>query len=91
MTASRADAGYASVAAVAGVGVFALMALALVQAGRGTTAIAAAHVAQARTAAAAEAGLALGLDGVLDRSWPIDGSLVCVRGCRRKRPIESFR
>lgn len=79
MTASRADAGYASVAAVAGVGVFALMALALMQAGRSTIAIAAAHVAQARTAAAAEAGLALGLDGVLDRGWPIDGRVIAAR------------
>ena len=79
MTRHAGEAGYASVAAIAGVGVFALMALALVQAGRATTMVSAAHVAQARAAAAAQAGLALGLDGALSRGWPIDGRPVTAR------------
>ncbi len=69
--------GYASVAAVAAIAVFGLMALALVQASQSTIGDAAAEVGQARAAAAADAGLALALDGLLARDranrWSIDG------------------
>ena len=75
--AHHSEAGYASVAAVAAIAVFALVALALVEANRGTVAEAAAETGQARAAAAADAGLALALDGLLaaDRAnrWAIDG------------------
>lgn len=55
------------------------MALTLVQASVTTTGNVAAQAAQARAAAAADAGLALGVDGVLTRGWPIDGRPLTAR------------
>ncbi len=69
--------GYASVAAVAAIAVFGMMALTLVQVSQTTIGDAAAEVGQARAAAATDAGLALTLDGLLARDranrWSIDG------------------
>jgi len=73
----RGEQGYAVVAAVAGIAVFAMMAVTLVQSSRTTLTVAAAEVGQAKAAAAADAGCALALDGLLARDranrWSIDG------------------
>lgn len=83
MTVRHGEQGYAMVAAVAGIAVFALMALSLVQANRTLLTEAMADSGQAQAAAAADAGLALALDGLLadDRAhrWSIDGRLRRVR------------
>lgn len=77
MTPPQSEAGYAMVAAVAGIAVFALMALTLIEAGQAQTGTIAAEAGQARASAAADAGLALALDGLLvkDRAnrWSLDG------------------
>ncbi len=65
------------VAAVAGIAVFALMALALVQSNQNEIVLVNAEVGQAKAAAAADAGLAIALNGLItkDRAnrWSIDG------------------
>lgn len=65
------------VAAVAGIAVFAMMALALVQSNQSEIVQVSAEVGQAKAAAAADAGLAIALNGLLakDRAnrWSIDG------------------
>lgn len=65
------------VAAVAGMAVFAALAMVLVQSSRSAIVTAVAEVGQARAAAAADAGVALALNGLLigDRAnrWSIDG------------------
>ncbi|MFN0046013.1 MAG: general secretion pathway protein GspK [Sphingorhabdus sp.] len=77
MTPPDSEQGYAMVAAVAGIAVFALMALALVQANQNEIVLVNAEVGQAKAAAAADAGLAIALNGLLvkDRAnrWSIDG------------------
>lgn len=69
--------GYAMVAAVAGIAVFAIMALTLIETGQADIRAVAAEAGQARAAAAADAGFALALDGLLvkDRAnrWSLDG------------------
>lgn len=69
--------GYATVAAVAAIAVFAMISLTLVEGNRTLVGDAAAEIGQARTSAAADAGLALALDGLLVRDramrWSIDG------------------
>ncbi len=71
--------GYATVAAVAAIAVFAMISLTLVEGNRTLVGDAAAEVGQARTSAAADAGLALALDGLLVRDramrWSIDGRI----------------
>lgn len=77
MTPPDRERGYAMVAAVAGIAVFALMALALVQSNQNDIVLVNAEVGQAKAAAAADAGLAIALNGLLakDRAnrWSIDG------------------
>jgi general secretion pathway protein K len=72
------------VAAVAGIAVFAMMALTLVQSSQSDILEVSAEVQQAKASAAADAGLAIALNGLLakDRSnrWSIDG----------RRRVESF-
>lgn len=69
--------GYALVAAVASIAVFAAMALAMLTATRAAVVTGVAEVGQARAAAAADAGIALALSGLADddpaNRWPIDG------------------
>ncbi|MVZ96593.1 hypothetical protein EUU23_02595 [Sphingorhabdus sp. IMCC26285] len=75
----KSEQGYAMVAAVAGIAVFAMMALALVQSSQNEIVQVSAEVGQAKAAAAAEAGMAIALNGLLtkDRAnrWSIDGRL----------------
>lgn len=77
MTPRDGEQGYAMVAAVAGIAVFAMMALALVQSSQSEIVGVSAEVGQAEAAAAADAGLAIALNGLLakDRAnrWSIDG------------------
>lgn len=71
------ETGYAMVAAVAGIAVFALVAVGLQSAMRGSQAMVAAELGRARVEAAADAGLAMALNGVLASDpaghWPPDG------------------
>lgn len=71
--------GYATVAAVAAIAVFGMISLTLVEGNRTLVGDAAAEVGQARTSAAADAGLAMALDGLLVRDramrWSIDGRI----------------
>lgn len=73
--AARAQRGFALPAAVLGVGVFALMALAVLDWGRGVTASLAAEVTRARLDTAAEAGVDLAIHdlAIEDRTlrWPV--------------------
>jgi hypothetical protein len=75
--AREGEAGYALVAAVASVALFALMALAALHATRASVITASAEIDRAKLLAAADAGIALALDGLLaeDRTsrWSIDG------------------
>lgn len=69
--------GYALVAAVASIAVFAAMALTILTGTRAATVGVAAEVGRARASAAAEAGIALALSGLLTEGvgerWAIDG------------------
>lgn len=73
---TRTDRGYALVAAVASIAVFAAMALAILSATRAAIVTGTAEVQQARAAAAADAGIAMGLSGILapgtDARWAVD-------------------
>ena len=73
------DQGYAIVAAVAALAVFATLAYAVLAADRGALDDLRAQYAQARLDAAAEAGLAKAIEGLASadpqRRWPIDGRL----------------
>lgn len=77
MTRGRGEDGYALVAAVASIAVFAAMALAILSATRAAIVTGVAEVGQARAAAAADAGIALGLSGLLASDsaarWVVDG------------------
>ncbi len=77
MKAKRSERGYAMVAAVAGIAVFSLVALGLVRSTETTLVTASAEVAQLQSSLAADAGIAIALDGLLikDRAsrWSIDG------------------
>lgn len=79
MTPRSGEQGYAMVAAVAGIAVFAMMALTLIQSNQSEIVSVSAEVGQAKAAAAADAGLAIALNGLLakDRAnrWSIDGRL----------------
>lgn len=72
----RRDEGYALVAAVASIVVFAAMALAILSTTRAAIATGAAEVGQARAGAAADAGIAIALSGLLatdpDRRWRLE-------------------
>lgn len=77
MTPPRWESGYALVAAVASIAVFATMALTIMTVTRASVIGGAAEVRQAQAAAAADAGVALAISGLLsddiaDR-WSIDG------------------
>lgn len=69
--------GYALIAAVISIIVFALMALTVITAVRGPTIMASAELDRARLSAAADAGIALAIQGLLQddpaRRWTIDG------------------
>ena len=77
----RGEAGYALVAAVASIGVFASLALAVVAATHGSIEDASAELAQLRASAAADAGMAMALHGMLSgrtgaatgATWSPDG------------------
>ena len=77
MTPTRGERGYATVAAVAAIAVFAMVSLTLVAGNRIAVGDAGAEIGRARVRAAADAGLAMALDGLLvsDRAmrWSIDG------------------
>lgn len=79
----RGEAGYALVAAVASIAVFAMIALLVIEAGRGTMVSAGADIGRARAQAAAEAGLAMALRDLLNAgpagAPPIDGRVRHVR------------
>jgi general secretion pathway protein K len=83
VTPRRSEQGYAMVAAVAGIAVFAMMAAALVQSSRSEISTVMAEVGQAKASAAADAGMAIALNGLLanDRAnrWSIDGRTRTVR------------
>lgn len=70
--------GYALVAAVASIAVFAAMALAMLTATKAAVVTGIAEVGQARAAAAADAGIALALSGLVNDDpgarWTIDGT-----------------
>lgn len=80
---NRGEDGYAMVAAVAAIAVFAMMAMSLVQANQTGVAEATADYGQAKAAAAADAGLALALGGLLAEGrasrWSIDGRVRTLR------------
>lgn len=80
MNRREGEEGYALVAAVASIAVFGLIASSAIVASRGTIVTGGAEIDRARATAAADAGVALALRGLLDRDaaqhWPIDGSLV---------------
>lgn len=69
--------GYALLAAVASIAVFASLSLMMLNASRGSIAMAGAELDRARLSAAADAGVAIALQGLLQsdraRRWPIDG------------------
>ena len=75
----RRDAGYALVAAVTSVAVFAYVALMVLAADRGALATVAGRIEQAKLAVAADAGVAMAAAGLSapDRGdrWPIDGRI----------------
>jgi general secretion pathway protein K len=77
VTPTRGERGYATVAAVAAIAVFAMVSLTLVAGNRIAVGDAGAEIGRARVRAAADAGLAMALDGLLvaDRAmrWSIDG------------------
>lgn len=77
MKVPRREEGYAMIAAVAAIAMFASLALILVTGTRGGTVMAGAERDRAEANAAAEAGLALALSGLAERgptgAWPIDG------------------
>lgn len=74
----KGEEGYVLVAAVASIAVFAAMALAMLSATRAAIVTGTAEVDQARVAAAADAGIAIALSGLLVDDpagrWPIDAS-----------------
>lgn len=74
----KGEEGYVLVAAVASIAVFAAMALAMLSATRAAIVTGTAEVDQARAAAAADAGIAIALSGLLVDDpagrWPIDAS-----------------
>lgn len=77
------ESGYALIAAVASIAVFAAMSLAILSATRAAIVTGGAEIGQAQAAAAADAGVALGLSGLLsddiaDR-WSIDGRVHALR------------
>jgi general secretion pathway protein K len=71
------EAGYALIAAVVSIILFALMALVVINSMRGPTMMVAAEAERARLSAAADAGVALAIEGLLIRNpatrWKIDG------------------
>ncbi len=79
MIARRGERGYATVAAVAAITVFAMVSLTLVADNRTAVGDAAAEIGRARVNAAADAGLTMAVDGLLveDRAmrWSIDGRI----------------
>lgn len=79
----KSESGYALVAAVASILVFALIALTVIEASRGTIVAASAEVDRARAHAAAEAGLAIALRNLMNGgpggAPPIDGRVQHLR------------
>ena len=77
MIARRGEQGYALLAAVASITVLSSLSLMMLLASQGTIVMAAAETDQARLKAAADGGIALALQGLLQRDlrqrWPIDG------------------
>lgn len=77
MTPRSREQGYALIVAIMSMILFALMALTMINATRGTVNMAAAEVDRARLSAAADAGLALALQGLMTRDpaqrWSIAG------------------
>lgn len=75
---ARRQRGFALPAAVVGTGIFALVAVSILDWGRGTTALLQARAVQARLAAAAEAGVTMAIHGVAiedrTRRWPVGGA-----------------
>jgi general secretion pathway protein K len=73
----RREQGYALIAAVVSIVVFALMALTILNATRGTVVMASAELDRARLSAAADAGIALAIQGLMEKDpaqrWKIDG------------------
>lgn len=73
----RAEDGYALIAAVAGIALFASLALMMLNAVQGTVLMAGAELDRARLTAAADAGVAIALQGLMQsdptRRWAIDG------------------
>lgn len=75
----RGDEGYALIAAVVSIVIFALMALAIINATRSSAIMASAEIERARLLAAADAGVALAVHGLQlkdpSRRWAIDGKV----------------
>ncbi len=73
----RREEGYALIAAVVSIVVFAMMALTIINATRGGTIMASAEADRARLSAAADAGVALAIQGLMAKDaaqrWSIDG------------------
>jgi general secretion pathway protein K len=78
MTSPRREEGYALIAAVVSIVVFAMMALTIINATRGATLMASAEADRARLSAAADAGVALAIQGLMAKDpaqrWSIDGN-----------------
>ncbi|MFM9827772.1 MAG: hypothetical protein ACKVOB_03380 [Sphingomonas sp.] len=78
MTARRDEAGYALIAAVASIAFFALVSLMMIEATRGTVMVAGAELSRARLLAAADAGVAIALQDLMQPNpiskVPINGS-----------------
>lgn len=75
----RGEKGYALIAAVVSIVIFALMALAIINATRSSAIMASAEIERARLLAAADAGVALAVHGLQlkdpSRRWAIDGKV----------------
>jgi general secretion pathway protein K len=75
----RREEGYALIAAILSIVVFALMALTMINATRSSTVMAAAEIDRAKLSAAADAGISIAVHGLMlkdpTRRWAIDGKV----------------
>lgn len=79
MTPKRREGGYALIAAVVSIVIFALMALTIINVTRSSTIMASAEIDRARLSAAADAGVAIAVHGLMLKDpaqrWAIDGNI----------------
>ena len=79
MTPKHREEGYALIAAVVSIVIFALMALTIINVTRSSTIMASAEIDRARLSAAADAGVAIAVHGLMLKDpaqrWAIDGNI----------------